>query len=339
MFFPVQMMNRLPKLEDKIFCLQNEDEFNETALQVFRFQAQENLVYKSYLSHLNVPAEKINHWTEIPFLPIEFFKTHSVVSFSKNEAFSFFASSGTTGSNTSKHFFRNYELYERSFLKTFETFFGNIEDYTFLALLPNYLEQQHSSLIYMINKLIEQTPKAHSGFYKKADRNFIQLLETLNSQNEKIILLGVTYSLLDLVEQHQFQLKNTLIFETGGMKGRRKEMVREALHSILCQGFGVDGIASEYGMTELFSQAYSFKNGIYQLPPWMKIRIREINDPFAFCKDGKRGGICVVDLANLYSCSFIATQDLGTLYPDNTFSVEGRFDNSDIRGCNLLMND
>ncbi len=329
-------MQDLKTLQEKIFSIRNENDFGQIALEVFRFQYKNNLVYKSFVQHLNLLPEKIRHWTQIPFLPIEFFKTHRVQSF-KGNAKHFFASSGTTGINTSKHYIADFSIYEKSFLKGFELFWRNPQEYVILALLPNYLEQRHSSLVYMISRLIRESQYKKSGFYKTVDANLINCIrESGELKNRRLLLFGVTYSLLDLIEKETFHLPNAIIFETGGMKGRRKEMIREELHSILCKGFGVSQIASEYGMTELFSQAYSSGNGIFTTPPWMKIRIREINDPFHFAGFQQTGGISVMDLANLYSCSFIATQDLGKQYIDGSFEILGRFDNSEIRGCNLL---
>lgn len=245
-----------------------------------------------------------------------------------------FVSSGTTDSNLSIHHITDLELYESSFYNSFKCFFGDIKDYTILALLPSYLENKNSSLIYMVDKLIKKTKKKNSSFYLN---NYVELKEKLlELKNEKVILIGVTYALLNLIEQFNFELPNLTIIETGGMKGRRKEMIRNELHSKLIKGFKSNLICSEYGMTELLSQAYSVSDGVFQCPPWMKIYIREPQDALSFKKNGVTGGVNVIDLANINSCSFIATEDLGKKSDDGKFEILGRFDNSDIRGCNLL---
>lgn len=319
--------------------------FKEKALSIFKYQAKENKVYNTFLSNLKVDIEKITELHQIPFLPIDFFKTHQVVSDSRlqTQDFRLFLSSGTTGMVQSKHYVKDVSVYEKSYLKAFELFYGNIEDYCVLALLPSYLEREGSSLIYMVDDLIKKSKHADSGFYLHNIDELILKLKELESKNQKTILLGVTYALLDLIERFPLfkggkgDYNNLIVMETGGMKGKRKEMVREELHTVLCEGFGVNAIHSEYGMTELLSQAYSKGNGIFNCPPWMKILVRDVNDPFTFLPHQKTGGINVIDLANIHSCSFIATQDLGKILSDNSFEVLGRFDNSDIRGCNLLV--
>lgn len=277
---------------------------------------------------------------QIPFLPIQFFKNHDVVS-NNTESSGLvqetFTSSGTTGMITSKHLVTDVSLYEQSYRYTFSEFYGNIEDYAVLALLPSYLERSGSSLIYMVKDLIELSNNENSGFYLHNYDELITKLVALDSTGQNVILIGVTYALLDLIEKQKFQLKNTIIMETGGMKGKRKEMIREELHEILRNGFGVQNIHSEYGMTELLSQAYSLGNGIFECPAWMQILIRDTEDALTYVNMGKSGGVNVIDLANINSCCFIATQDLGKKYPNNTFEILGRFDNSDIRGCNLMV--
>jgi hypothetical protein len=238
---------------------------------------------------------------------------------------------------TSKHLITDVTLYEQSYRNAFSEFYGNIEDYAVLALLPSYLERSGSSLIYMVQDLIELSTNENSGFYLHNYDELISKLLELDATGQNVILIGVTYALLDLIEERKFQLKNTIIMETGGMKGKRKEIIREELHTILCEGFGVSSIHSEYGMTELLSQAYSLGNGIFECPSWMNILIRDPEDALTYVSNGKTGGINVIDLANINSCSFIATQDLGKKYPNNSFEVLGRFDNSDIRGCNLMV--
>lgn len=273
---------------------------------------------------------------QIPFLPIQFFKSHEILSNSDGVQETF-TSSGTTGMITSKHLVTNVSLYKQSYRNGFSDFYGNIEDYTVLALLPSYLERNGSSLIFMVKDLIELSNNANSGFYlHNYDELIIKLIE-LDKAGQNVILIGVTYALLDVIEKQKFNLKNTIIMETGGMKGKRKEMIREELHETLCKGFGVSAIHSEYGMTELLSQAYSLGNGIFECPTWMQILVRDTEDALTYVANGKTGGINVIDLANINSCSFIATQDLGKKQPNNSFEVLGRFDNSDIRGCNLMV--
>jgi phenylacetate-coenzyme A ligase PaaK-like adenylate-forming protein len=306
------------------------------ALKVFRFQYENNLVYKEFCELLKIEKENVKSLKQIPFLPIQLYKSHEVIS-NSNPIQETFTSSGTTGIITSKHLITDVSLYEESYRNAFSEFYGNIEDYVVLALLPSYLERQGSSLIYMVKDLITLSNNTNSGFYLHNYDELISKLIELDSSGQNVILIGVTYALLDLIEKQNFQLKNTIIMETGGMKGKRKEMIREELHEILCKGFGVSSIHSEYGMTELLSQAYSLGNGIFECPNWMNILIRDTEDALSFVATGKTGGINVIDLANINSCSFIATQDLGKKYPNNSFEVLGRFDNSDIRGCNLMV--
>lgn len=319
-----------------IFNLHNSHKFEKVALEIFQFQAKNNLVYKEFLTHLHIDIQSIVKIEDIPFLPIQFFKSHKVVS-SKETVQCIFLSSGTTGNEQSKHFVTDLSIYEESFTKGFEHFYGAIEDYTVLALLPSYLERDGSSLIYMVNDFIQKSKKKKSGFYLNNLEELAKNLVDLDKNNEKVLLIGVSFALLDLVEKHKFNLNNTIVMETGGMKGRRKELIRDELHQILLEGFGVEYIHSEYGMTELLSQAYSKGNGIFECPPWMKILTRDTEDALTILPEGKSGGINIIDLANVNSCSFIATQDLGKTYPNGTFEVIGRFDNSDIRGCNLMV--
>ena len=306
------------------------------ALKVFRFQYENNLVYQVFCDFLKVDKQSVKSLEQIPFLPIQFFKSHDVVA-NTDDIQETFTSSGTTGMITSKHLVTDVSLYEQSYRNAFSEFYGNIEDYAVLALLPSYLERSGSSLIYMVKDLIELSNNENSGFYLHNYDELIAKLVELDNAGQNVILIGVTYALLDLVEKQNFQLKNTIIMETGGMKGKRKEMIREELHEILCTSFRVQNIHSEYGMTELLSQAYSLGNGIFECPGWMQILIRDTDDAMTYVSNGKTGGINVIDLANINSCSFIATQDLGKKYPNNSFEVLGRFDNSDIRGCNLMV--
>lgn len=319
-----------------IFSISNNKQFEKIALKVFRFQYDNNSVYREFCQFLNVEKQHVKSLQQIPFLPIQFFKSHEVLS-STEKIQETFTSSGTTGMSTSRHLVTDITLYEESYRKGFAQFYGNIENYAVLALLPSYLEREGSSLIYMVDDLIKLSNHPESGFYLNNYDDLIQKLLQLDEAGENIILIGVTYALLDLIEKQQFHLKNTIIMETGGMKGKRKEMIREELHELLCKGFGVNAIHSEYGMTELLSQAYSLGNGIFECPNWMQVLIRDTEDALSYVENGKTGGINVIDLANINSCSFIATQDLGKKQPNNSFEVLGRFDNSDIRGCNLMV--
>ena len=319
-----------------IFTISSQKQFEKIALKVFRFQYSTNLVYQEFCDLLKINPQKVKALHQIPFLPIQFFKSHNVVS-NNNPIQTTFTSSGTTGTITSKHLVTDVSIYEESYRKGFSQFYGNIEDYVVLALLPSYLEREGSSLIYMVEDLIQLTNNSNSGFYLNNHEELIQKLIELDQAGQNVILIGVTYALLDLIEKRTFNLQHTIIMETGGMKGKRKEMIREELHEQLCEGFGVTAIHSEYGMTELLSQAYSLGNGVFECPSWMQIHIRDTDDALSYINDGKTGGINVIDLANINSCSFIATQDLGKKYPNTTFEVLGRFDNSDIRGCNLMV--
>ena len=319
-----------------IFNIQSKQAFNELALEVFNHQFNNNKVYRSFCDLLYVHPSEVKCVEDIPFLPIQFFKTHHVLS-SSDPIQRTFTSSGTTGSITSSHFVTDLNIYETSFTKGFEAFYGTPEDYVVLALLPSYLEREGSSLIYMVDAFIKQSNHPESGFYLNNLSELKDTLIHLDSEGKKVLLIGVSFALLDLVETYQFNLKHTIIMETGGMKGRRKELIRDELHAQLKQGFGVDTIHSEYGMTELLSQGYSKGNGFYNCPPWMRILTRDTEDALSIQPTGKTGGINVIDLANINSCSFIATQDLGRVNINGTFEVIGRFDHSDIRGCNLMV--
>ncbi|QOD59923.1 acyl transferase [Polaribacter haliotis] len=323
-------------MEKDIFNIQNTKEFKEVTLAVFKHQFKNNKVYRSFCDLLYVHPSSISKIEEIPFLPIQFFKSRKVVA-SLEEVEEIFTSSGTTGSITSKHFVTDIKVYKESYLKGFAHFYGNIEDYAVLALLPNYLERKGSSLVFMVDDLIRKSKNEESGFYLDNIDELAEKLSELDKKGQKTLLIGVSFALLDLIEKQQFNLKNTIIMETGGMKGRRKELIREELHNILKNGFGVEEIHSEYGMTELLSQGYSKGNGVFETPPWMKILTRDTEDALTINSAGKNGGINVIDLANYNSCSFIATQDLGKVHENGTFEIIGRFDNSDIRGCNLMV--
>jgi phenylacetate-coenzyme A ligase PaaK-like adenylate-forming protein len=321
---------------NRIFNIQNEQQFTEIALAVFKHQFRNNKVYRSFCDLLYIHPSSVTTIEEIPFLPIQFFKSRQVLS-SLDEVQETFTSSGTTGKATSTHFVTDIHFYKESYLKGFAHFYGNIEAYTVLALLPNYLERTGSSLVFMVDDLIRKSKNPESGFYLDNREELAKKLIELDKNGQKILLIGVSFALLDLIEMQQFSLKNTIIMETGGMKGRRKELVREELHAILQNGFGVSEIHSEYGMTELLSQAYSKGNGIFKTPPWMKILTRDTEDALTINALEKNGGINIIDLANYNSCSFIAAQDLGKVHENETFEIIGRFDNSDIRGCNLLV--
>lgn len=327
-------MNKIKPAE--VFNIGNEHDFNEVALKIFAYQAHHCVVYRDFLKYLQISADDITTLQQIPFLPIEFFKTHRVLS-SEQPVQVTFSSSGTTGMATSQHLVTDVSWYEQSFREGFRTFYGDIANYAVLALLPSYLEREGSSLIYMVKDMITQSAHPLSGFFLHDYAHLYQTLKNLQQAKQATLLIGVTFALLDFIEQFDLHFPELIIMETGGMKGRRKEMIREELHTLLCQGFGVKSIHSEYGMTELLSQAYSLGEGIFHCPSWMKIAIRDTNDPLSILAEGKTGGINVIDLANINSCSFIATQDLGRKTGSDSFEVLGRFDNSDIRGCNLLV--
>lgn len=327
-------------IQNKVFELSfasNDRDFNSVSLDVFNYQYQHNEIYRAYVSSLKVNPNIVKHYSQIPFLPIEFFKTKEVVCEKINELAICFSSSGTTGQITSKHYVNDISIYETSFNSGFELVYGNPSNYCILALLPNYLERTGSSLVYMFDKLIKNSNHPKSGFYLNNLTDLKKNINELKESNQKTLLLGVTYALLDLAEMDIELSDNFIVMETGGMKGRRKEILKEELHNLLKRSFKVNSIHSEYGMTELLSQAYSQKDGVFQCSPWMKVLIRDINDPFTYLKEGKSGGVNVIDLANINSCSFIETKDLGKINQDSHFEILGRFDNSDLRGCNLMV--
>ena len=323
-------------LKEDIFSISSKKEFEKITLKVFRHQYENNKVYQAFCNHLGKTPSNVKQINAIPFLPIQFFKSETIVS-NSNQVQAIFTSSGTTSAITSQHFVTDISIYENSYNITFAQFYGNIQEYCVLALLPSYLERDGSSLIYMVNDLIAKSNHKDSGFYLNNLEQLANKIIELENKGQNVLLIGVTYALLDLIEYKKFNLKNTIIMETGGMKGKRKEIIREELHQTLCEGFGVNTIHSEYGMTELLSQAYSLGNGIFECPLWMNILIRDMEDALQYVENGKTGGINVIDLANINSCSFIATQDLGKKHQNMTFEVLGRFDNSDIRGCNLMV--
>lgn len=320
------------QIEKDIFRIDSSEEFDIAALRVFKLQYRYNKTYHQFVDLLKINVQSVETVEQIPFLPISFFKNKKIIVEGINPEI-IFLSSSTTGTGQSQHFVAKTALYEESFLKAFCHFYGDIKEYTIFALLPSYLEREGSSLVYMAGKLIQLSENSKSGFYLY---NHKELLENLSSVEGKKIVLGVSFALLDLAEKSSFQLKDVIIMETGGMKGRKEELTREELHTILIQKFGVNSIHSEYGMTELLSQAYSKQNGIYQCPPWMKVLARDTTDPLKIMSGNKSGCLNIIDLANLYSCSFIATQDLGKVDSKGFFEVTGRMDNSDIRGCNLM---
>lgn len=333
------MLESISSIKSKIFSIQDDKEFNAIALEIFHYQAKNNLVYKQFLELINCNVSAINKLNQIPFLPIQFFKSFDVVVGNTPKVQQVFKSSGTTNTGRSKHPVTDLGLYELSFFKGFESFYGKVEDYVVLALLPNYIDQGDSSLVYMVDKFIDKSEQKESAYCLNDLKETAQLLKQLKKEGKKVLLIGVTYALLDLIEFEKFNLTNDfIIMETGGMKGRRKELTKSELHKVLKNGFGVSTIHSEYGMTELLSQAYSTGDTKFKTPSWMKVFVRDINDPLSFQSKKNSGGINIIDLANLNSCSFIATQDLGKLNTeDNTFEILGRFDFSDTRGCNLLV--
>lgn len=320
---------------DDVFEISGKKQFEKTALKIFRYQFDANPVYREYCNHLEKSPVTVKNLSDIPFLPISFFKSHQIICEDKKTEVTF-TSSGTTGAQTSRHEVSDVAVYRQSFRQTFATFYGNVSDYAILALLPSYLERGGSSLVYMVSDLIEQSENPHSGFYLNNLDPLADTLEKIHA-TENILLIGVSYALLDLVEKRRFNLTNAIVMETGGMKGRRQELIREELHAILKSGFGTPSIHSEYGMTELLSQAYSTGNGRFHTPAWMKVLTRDPEDPLTLNGPGRNGGLNIIDLANLNSCAFIATQDLGRVYADGSFEVLGRFDNADIRGCNLMV--
>lgn len=320
-----------------IFNLQSPFEFNEIAVSLFRYQYRENEIYKSFVDALGVSEGQVYHPEQIPFLPVSFFKTHKVISGGYSEEL-IFESSGTTGMETSKHYVVDASCYQESFTRGLQLAYGDLSQYVIFALLPSYLERKNSSLVYMVEKILMQSNQQMGGFYLNELDELHHQLKEAQRLGLKILLIGVTFALLDMAEKFPISIPDAIIIETGGMKGRRSEITRMELHEQLCKGFGVLKIHSEYGMTELLSQAWSAGDGIFRCPPWMKVMIADTNDPLSYLETGRSGGINIIDLANFHSCSFIATQDLGRVFDDGTFEVLGRFDNSDIRGCSLLAN-
>lgn len=318
-----------------IFNITSPEDFEKTAFEAFYYQLANNLVYKQYVNLFKVDVKGLSHSSQIPCLPIEFFKSKRICTTDTEEII--FTSSGTSGAITSKHYVSSLDVYIQSFTKGFNHFYGDIKEYCILALLPSYLERNGSSLVLMADYLIKESKHPKSNFYLHNLDDLVKVLSELKASNQKTILLGVSYALLDLAEKGIDLSDNIIVMETGGMKGKRKEMIKEELHKTLCDAFHVNVIHSEYGMTELLSQAYSKGKGIYDTPPWMQINVRDVNDPLSILAHAKTGGINIIDLANWYSCPFIATQDLGKKISNTQFEILGRFDTSDIRGCNLLV--
>jgi phenylacetate-coenzyme A ligase PaaK-like adenylate-forming protein len=315
----------------------NDSTFTNIALRLFYEQAARNEVYKDFLGFLGVDPARIKQVEDIPYLPIAFFKSHMVATGDCPDPETIFTSSGTSGSATSKHIVPQLAFYLENARRNFESFYGPLTNYHILALLPSYLEREGSSLVSMVNYFIQKSASPHGGFYLQDYEGLLEKIKDIKNHSRQVLLIGVSFALLELAERYEVDLGHCLIMETGGMKGRRKEIIREELHEFLRNRFKTNTIHSEYGMTELMSQAYSAGNGLYKPPSWMKVFVRDINDPFKMEQIGKTGGINIIDLANWHSCAFIETQDLGKVHQNGNFEVLGRFDNSDIRGCNLLV--
>jgi phenylacetate-coenzyme A ligase PaaK-like adenylate-forming protein len=331
------MNMNLSVLQEKIFKINNQKDFLGEAIDIFNYQFAHNAVYQEFIKSLGKDSSEINSLNSLPFLPVEFFRNHKILTGS-SPVQSIFESSGTTGMTPGKHYVSDLHLYEESFFRTFSLFYGDPSEYIILAMLPSYTERENSSLVYMADRLIRKSGNQGSGFYRNNIDDLLLTVSKAKKEKQKILLLGVSFALLDLAEKQSPDLSGVIVMETGGMKGRRKELTRAELHSVLTEKLNVPFIHSEYGMTELLSQAYSKGDGIFYCPPWMKIVLRDPQDPLTlFSETGITGGINIIDLANINSCSFIATGDLGKRREDGGFEVLGRFDNSDIRGCNLLV--
>ena len=313
------------------------EDFKNLCLEVFRFQYKQNLVYQQWVDLLGIQINAVQTIESIPFLPIEFFKNFQVISSPLNAQTIKFTSSATTSQIPASHYVNNIDFYQESFKRTFSLFYGDINDYCVLALLPNYLQRGGSSLVYMCTHLIKASGHPLSGFFLDDVDGLTMSIEQLKQNKQKVILIGVTYALMDLADLGVTLNDNFIVMETGGMKGTRKELPKPELHAYLKNAFKINNIHSEYGMTELLSQAYSTGNGLFKSPPWLKFLVREVNDPLTIRLDGKTGGINVIDLANLHSCSFIATKDLGRVNENNELELMGRYDQSDVRGCNLML--
>ncbi|MBI1289169.1 MAG: acyl transferase [Flavobacteriales bacterium] len=331
------MNAKTARISERIFSMNEHNDvlFEQIALELFRLHATKNETYRAFIGHLGVNADAVQKLGDIPFLPISMFKRHQVGIFNAPPE-AVFLSSGTTGMERSHHFVASLALYEQSLFQCFQQFFGKPDEYCILALLPSYLERSNSSLVYMTQKLMRKSGHADNGFYLDRLTSLSKVLKKNSKKGVKTLLIGVTFALLELAEKHPQELKNCTILETGGMKGRRREMPREEVHEILKSAFGLENIASEYGMTELLSQAYSLGEGIFRTPPWMRVYVREATDPLNICERGK-GALNVIDLANMHSCPFIATQDLAHIHQDHSFEVLGRMDDAEVRGCSLMV--
>lgn len=325
--------------ENRIFNIASENEFLELSLSIFNYQAAQNPIYSQWIKLLKIRPASVTALEQIPFMPIEFFKKHEVISSQIDQNTIKFTSSSTTSQTPSTHFVTDISVYEKSFLTGFEMFYKSPSNYCILALLPNYLQRGGSSLVYMCDKLIKESKHVYSGFFLDEIDKLIYIIEELKRKKQKVILIGVSYALMDLRDKGIELNENFIVMETGGMKGTRKELLKSELHAYLRTGFKINNIHSEYGMTELLSQAYSLGNEEFVSPPWMKFLIREVNDPLKIRTDHKTGGINVIDLANVNSCAFIATKDLGKINENNKLELMGRYDNSDVRGCNLMLGD
>ncbi len=329
--------HHIESIKKGIFTISSTEEFNALALELFEWQASENPVYKAYLSNLSVDINSTEHFSEIPFLPIGFFKNHKVIS-GNFEPACVFKSSGTSGMQASSHYVKDEEIYRKSYLKGFAHFYGSPSGYRFLGLLPSYLERRGSSLVDMVKGLMDESGFIENGFFLHEHEQLARQLKLLSSSGDPTILIGVSFALLDFAEEFHFPLgRNIIMMETGGMKGRKEEITREEMHRQLSDAFGLSQIHAEYGMTELLSQAYSLGNGAFVTPPWMKVLVRDIQDPFCILPAGKTGALNIIDLANIHSCAFIETQDIGKINEDGTFEVLGRTDSSDVRGCSLMI--
>ncbi len=331
------MNARTASISERIFSMNEHNDvlFEQIALELFRLHATKNETYRDFIGYRNLDVNKVGQITDIPFLPISMFKRHQVGIFNAPPE-AVFLSSGTTGMERSQHLVADLSVYDQSLFQCFDQFFGRPGDHCILALLPSYLERSNSSLVYMTQKLMRKSGHADNGFYLDRLTSLSKVLKKNSKNGVKTLLIGVTFALLELAEKHPQELKNCIILETGGMKGRRREMPREEVHEILKSAFGLERIASEYGMTELLSQAYSLGDGIFRTPPWMRVYVREATDPLNVYERGK-GALNVIDLANMHSCPFIATQDLAHIHQDHSFEVLGRMDDAEVRGCNLMV--
>ena len=321
----------MQQMQDKIFSIRSNEEFREVALELFRWQAERCAPYKQYIGLLGIDPQSIDSIEQIPFLPIELFKSHDIYC-GETAPEKVFTSSSTTGQTPSRHMMQSLAHYERTFTAAFEQFYGPTEDWSIYGLLPNYLQREGSSLVYMVDRLLKRC--GSGGFYLD---EYEKLLTDMAADPKPKILLGVSYALWDLAEKFAPKLSNTIVMETGGMKGHREELPKAEFHKILTEAFGVEAIHSEYGMAELTSQGYSDGKGIFRSPRWMRVVTRDVNNPLKMLPAGSRGAVSIIDLANISSCAFIATQDAGRTFADGSFSIEGRLTGADIRGCNLLV--